>query len=105
MIKRLLIYSFVATMMVALPVCSHATTMCEPNAPEMVADQAVSVTVSQSVINVSGAAGKTLEIVSLTGKQMASVKIESPSQRIELNLPKGCYILKVGNIVRKVSIR
>ena len=31
-------------------------------------------------------------------------KIESNSQQIELNVPKGCYILKIDNIVRKVSI-
>ena len=31
-------------------------------------------------------------------------KIESNSQQVELNVPKGCYILKIDNIVRKVSI-
>jgi hypothetical protein len=32
-------------------------------------------------------------------------KIESPAQRIDLNLPKGCYILKVGKVVRKIQVR
>ena len=26
-------------------------------------------------------------------------------QAIEINLPKGCYIVKVGKVVRKISIR
>ena len=34
-----------------------------------------------------------------------SVKIESPVQRIDLNVPKGCYILKIGKVVRKVTVR
>jgi hypothetical protein len=46
-----------------------------------------------------------LEVVSLTGRAVATYKIESPSQRIELNLTKGCYILKVGKTVRKVTLR
>lgn len=65
----------------------------------------ISITVSQSTLYVNGANGLVLEVVSLTGRPVASVKIESSSQRIELNLPKGCYILKVGKVVRKVSIR
>ena len=56
-------------------------------------------------VTVNGAQGKTLEIVSLTGKVVKTIAIESPSQRIELNIPKGCYILKVGKVVRKVSVR
>ena len=43
--------------------------------------------------------------VSMTGRAVATYKIDSPVQRIELNLPKGCYILKVGKVVRKVTVR
>ena len=52
-----------------------------------------------------GANGLTLEVVSLTGRHVASFKIESPAQRVELNIPKGCYILKIGKVVRKVTVR
>ena len=46
-----------------------------------------------------------LETLSLTGKNMMSVKIEAATQRVELNnLPKGCYVVKVGKVVRKISI-
>jgi hypothetical protein len=34
-----------------------------------------------------------------------TLKIESPAQRVELNVPKGCYILKIGKVVRKVAIQ
>ena len=46
-----------------------------------------------------------LMISALTGKKVMDVKVESPAQKIELNIPKGCYIVKVGKVVRKVSVR
>jgi hypothetical protein len=68
-------------------------------------DEQVSVTVNEQTVSVTGAQGKTLEVVSLTGKRVMSAKIEGPAQRFELNIPKGCYILKVGKVVRKITIR
>lgn len=76
-----------------------------PDNAERLDARAVGISVSGSVLHVEGAAGQTLEVVSLTGKPVATVKIESASQRVELNIPKGCYILKVGKVVRKVTIR
>lgn len=68
-------------------------------------DEQIGVTVKGQTVLVTGAQGKTLEVVSLTGKCVMSVTIEGPAQRIELNIPKGCYILKVGKVVRKTTIR
>lgn len=68
-------------------------------------DNGINITVTRSTVNVVGAEGLTLEVVSLTGRKVATIKIESPAQRVELNIPKGCYILKIGTVVRKVSIR
>lgn len=59
----------------------------------------------ENVVNVVGAQGQVLEIVSLTGRRVESIRIESPAQRVELNLPKGCYILKVGKTARKVTVK
>lgn len=87
----------------AVPV---ATIASEMYAPELAVEQNEPVlTVQNSTVTVTGAAGETLEVVSLTGKSLLTVRIDSPSQRIDLNVPKGCYIIKVGKVVRKVSIR
>ena len=87
----------------AVPVATNASEMY---APELAVEQAEPVlTVQNSTVTVTGAAGQTLEVVSLTGKSLLTVRIDSPSQRIDLNVPKGCYIIKVGKVVRKVSIR
>ena len=67
-------------------------------------EKMISLSVEGNVVHVTGASGLVLEVVSLTGRQVASYKVDSPAQRIELSVPKGCYILKVGKVVRKVTI-
>lgn len=50
--------------------------------------------------------GEVLRIYDVTGVAIMTIKITSASQRVELsNLNKGCYIVKVGKIVRKISIK
>ena len=77
----------------------------------MVDDAKVSVSIQNSTIVVNGAAGYEMEVISLTGRKVVKVKIESNSQRIELNVVKGCYIVKIENqskkdsFVRKVTIQ
>ena len=71
---------------------------------EQVDDQ-ITLTVEGNSVWVSGAQGQVLIAVSLAGRKVAEYRIDSPSQRVELNLPKGCYVLKVGKVVRKVSVR
>ncbi|MBR1933701.1 MAG: T9SS type A sorting domain-containing protein [Prevotella sp.] len=105
--KKILIFSTVALMMLS------ANSMAAPMMMEMemgIAEQVetergISINVDGNSVRVSGAQGMTLEVVSLTGRHVASYKIESPAQLVELNIPKGCYILKVGKIVRKITIR
>lgn len=66
---------------------------------------AVNITFSQSSVHITGAQGQTLEIYKITGVHIDKVRIDSNDKTFELNLPKGCYILKVGKVVRKVSIK
>ena len=64
----------------------------------------VNVVVKDRVVYVNGATGQTLYVVSSTGRVMVAVQLTSPSQRVELNIPKGCYIVKVGTVARKISL-
>lgn len=103
MTKTILRYAFPVLLAIAVPVVTIASEMA---APELGVEQTEPVlSVQNSVVTVTGAVGQTLEVVSLTGKCLMTVRIDSPSQRIDLNVPKGCYILKVGKTVRKVTIR
>lgn len=104
MTKRLLILSFVTVFTLTAPLAAHASD-AEAPAVEQTLEEEVSIAVNGQSVTVTGAQGQTLEVISLTGRHVMTVKIESPAQRVELNIPKGCYILKVGKVVRKVSVR
>lgn len=68
-------------------------------------ERSINIIVDSSAISVIGAQGHTLEVVSLTGLPVKKIKIESQSQTIQLDVPKGCYILKVEDVVRKVTVK
>jgi uncharacterized protein YabE (DUF348 family) len=99
--KKILFFSMMT--LLAVPVLAVPMYL-ERGVAELI-DEQVTLTVEGNVVFVSGAQGEVLEVVSLTGRQVAQYRIDSASQRVELNLAKGCYVLKVGKVVRKVSIR
>ena len=104
MTKKLLILSLAVSMMLSVPVLVKAAE-AEMLQTEQTLDDDITISVNGQWVTVTGAQGLTLEVVSLTGRQIKTIKIESPAQRIELNIPKGCYILKIGKVVRKVAVR
>lgn len=102
---RSYLYTIMLTAGLAVTLPTMATTSASEPLMTTTADETkVTMTVTQSTVVVEGANGLMLEVVSLTGRPVMKVKIESQSQRIDLNLPKGCYILKIDKVVRKVSI-
>lgn len=101
--KSLLIISLTLTLTLAVPMVMSAIPVA-PGIEEFIEEE-ITITINGQTVIVTGAQGQTLEVVSLTGRCVKSEKIESPSQKIELNIPKGCYILKVGKVVRKVTVR
>ncbi len=101
--KSLLIFSMSLTLMLAVPSLVTAITVA-PGIEEFV-DEDITITISGQTVTITGGQGQTLEVVSLTGRRVMTEKIESPAQKIELNVPKGCYILKIGKVVRKVTVR
>lgn len=61
--------------------------------------------VGESVLHVTGASGLMLSIYNVTGVKVMGFKVEGSDKSYNLNLPKGCYIVKVGKVVRKISVR
>ncbi len=102
--KKLFIFVCASLLSMSMPV-KAMNMVTEMGIAEQIDEQAPTLAVEGNIVNVQGASGMTLEVVSLTGRAVATYKIEGPAQRIELNLPKGCYILKVGKVVRKVTVR
>ncbi len=104
MSKKKVIMAVLACTLMSVPAMA-APMALELGVAEQIEDLAPTITVDGNIVGVSGASGMKMEVVSLTGRAVASFKIEGPAQRIELNLPKGCYILKVGKTVRKVTVQ
>lgn len=103
MYKRLFSYFLMVFMLMSVPMTSSAT-----SAVEIVDNnfQAITISInSESVLRVTGAAGETLYIYNITGVRVMSIKVDGADKSYSLNLPKGCYIVKVGKMVRKISIR
>lgn len=65
----------------------------------------VTISVSGQTLHVTGADGMALQVYNVAGVCVKSFKVEGSDKRYDLNLPKGCYIIKVGKTVRKISIR
>lgn len=66
---------------------------------------AANITVNGGLIRVSGANGKIMYVYNLAGVRIHSIKVEGADRTYDLNLSKGCYIIKVGTTVRKVSLK
>ena len=103
MTKKILRLALAFTLYAGLP-----TTVLASNAIEILDNeplQGVTSDVRESTVQITGANGETLHVYNVAGVRIKSIKIDGDDKRIELNLPKGCYILKVGKTVRKISVR
>lgn len=98
------ILAFFISMLFMLGVPSVASAN---DAIEIIDSEAQNVTISltETTLHVAGANGQVLYVYNVAGVRVMSVKVEGQDKKIELNLPKGCYIVKVGKVVRKISIK
>ena len=65
----------------------------------------VTITYSNGVLHVTGAYGLTVSVYNIVGQKVYEGKIDNNDKRIELNLPSNCYIVKVGTLARKISVK
>ena len=102
MLKNVLKMALAATLLAGTPMIVQANNAIEilDNEP-----QGITINVRESVVQIVGANGETLHVYNVAGVRIKSIKIDGDDKRFELNLPKGCYILKVGKTVRKISVR
>lgn len=103
MIRNIVKYTLAFALTAAWPVSSMAAPSVEIIDQEI---QVVTVVLEDDgSIHVTGGNGQTLHVYNVAGVLVKSVKIDSADKRLELNLPKGCYIVKVGKTVRKISVK
>ena len=56
-------------------------------------------------VRIVNAAKSDMQVYSLTGSCVATVRIDSEDKTVSMNLPKGIYILKVGDVARKIFLK
>ena len=98
--KRLWFIALSMLLLGVAPSIAHVQ-MDEPIEAEM---ETVTLTIQEGKAHITNAEGKTLEIYNLTGVRVARIRIDSNDKQITLNLTRGCYIMKVDKVVRKVTI-
>lgn len=98
--KRLWIIALSMLLLGVAPSIAHVQ-MDEPIEAEM---ETITLTIQEGKAHITNAEGKTLEIYNLTGVRVARIRIDSNDKQITLNLTRGCYIMKVDKVVRKVTI-
>ncbi|NPD81498.1 T9SS type A sorting domain-containing protein [Prevotella sp. PINT] len=100
MMKYIYSILFALTMTVVVPECA----MANVEIIEQEQQPVVSVT-NESTIHVANANGQMLYVYNVAGVRVKSFVVDGHDRHYDLNLPKGCYIIKVGKTVRKISIK
>ncbi len=102
MAKRLQILALGA-LLLTMPLSMAAQTMHEETKTEM---PAATLTVKGNQVRINDAEGQVLKIYNLTGTEVKHYRLEANDVQLNLgHLPKGYYIIKVGKVVRKISVR
>ena len=104
MIKKLLVLFTILTLSMMAPATASANQMYVAGVMDFQSGD-ITVTCVERTLSITGAEGQTVQIVSLTGRVVFESFIDSPAKKFELDIPKGCYIIKVGSLVRKFSFR
>lgn len=66
----------------------------------------VSVTSQGSTLHIKNADHMILEVFSITGEKVYTIRIDSPSKAVELDsLTRGCYIVRIGKYTRKIYLK
>ncbi|MDD6437339.1 MAG: T9SS type A sorting domain-containing protein [Prevotella sp.] len=102
MIKKIFTLLLLSVLVCGFPLSASAVNAFEAVENEF---EQVNVSVTGSSLHVTGANGDVLYIYNVAGVRVWSARVEGSDRTYQLNLPKGCYIVKVGKTVRKISIR
>ena len=102
MTNKILTFILSSFLLVAAPTVVSAATSIEIIDNDI---QTVAISVNETSLHVTGANGQMLYVYNVAGVRLMSVKVEGQDKKIDINLPKGCYIVKVGKVVRKIYIK
>lgn len=102
MARKLFIIPLFVILLFGFPSTSRSATAIEIMKYDA---QEITITVKASTIHVTGANGEMLHVYNVAGVRIMSIKVDGIDKYYELNLPKGCYIVKVGKTAKKIFIK
>lgn len=102
MTRKLLYILFASAMLMGSNFKAAADPIIEVNAIDF---NQVGISYYNGVLHITGAAGLSVSVYNIVGQKVYEGRIDSNDKRIELNLPANCYIVKVGSVARKISVK
>lgn len=102
MTKYLLSILFAAALLMGSQASVKADPIVEVNTIDF---NQVTINYINGVLHVTGASGSVVTVYNIVGQKVYEGKIDSNDKRIELSLPSNCYIVKVGQVARKISVK
>lgn len=102
MTRKILYILFASAMLMGSNFKAAADPIIEVNAIDF---NQVGISYYNGVLHITGAAGLSVSVYNIVGQKVYEGRIDSSDKRIELNLPANCYIVKVGSVARKISVK
>ncbi len=103
MVKNLLTILFAVGMAMAVQTASaKADPIIEVNSIDF---NQISINYYNGSLHITGASGLTVTVYNIVGQKVYEAKIDGNDKRIDLSLPANCYIVKVGTVARKISVK
>lgn len=81
-----------------------ATDIAEMACVASVEQSQVELVVKGRMVNVVNGQGMTLHVYDITGAEVVSIRIDGANKSYNLDLKRGCYLVKVGDVTRKISV-
>lgn len=104
--KKGLLYILFATMLSFSAAAVERSFSFEAESEEgAVMSEKIAISFEKNSLRIQRAEGYTVYIYNITGVKVASYKVDSPEKTITLNLEKGYYIVKVGDVARRILVR
>lgn len=100
--KRVLVFSFLGFLLLAPAKAQRG------EKPVVTVSQESGLSIYQKGISIQlqdAPVGEKLEILNIVGVRVFQKRIENANQEFLVDIPKGYYIVKIGDIVRKISIK
>ena len=102
MTRKLLYILFASAMLMGGNFKAATDPIIEVNAIDF---NQVGISYYNGALHITGAAGLSVSVYNIVGQKVYEGRIDSSDKRIELNLPANCYIVKVGSVARKISVK